>query len=285
MENADRESNGVAVFETHDGAERAIRALHRAGFDMRRLSIIGRDFHSEEHAVGFYTAGGRVKHWGKLGAFWGGVLGFLLAPALFWIPGIGPIVTGGIIGSVLMGAIEGGVVGAAVGGGTGVLAAALASLGIPNDSIIRYESELKADKYLLIASGTTAEVERARSIITELAQQHRAAEVIGFPQDAGIHVVASSYEQIAQQTTPEVDMFRAVAPEPSVSGRELEDKVREALRADPRLAQMQIDVIANGSRVWLTGTTIGPGTAAYAEDVVRRVEGVSVVYNDLATSR
>ena len=161
------DSQCVALFGRHQDAELAIRALQRSGFDMKKLSIVGRDYHTEEHAVGFYNAGDRVKYWGKHGAFWGAIFGILFAPAFFWIPGIGPILTGGIIGSLLMGAVEGGAVGAAVVGGTSALAAALVGLGIPKDSVIRYEAALKADKFLLVASGTTAEVERARGVLAE----------------------------------------------------------------------------------------------------------------------
>lgn len=156
-------SNCVAVFDRHEDAEKAIRELQGGGFDMKRLSIVGRDYHTEEHAVGFYNAGDRVRYWGKHGAFWGSVFGILFAPAFFWIPGIGPILTGGLIGSIIMGTVEGAAVGAAIGGGTTALAAALSGLGVPKDSVIRYEAALKANKFLLIASGTAADVERARS--------------------------------------------------------------------------------------------------------------------------
>jgi len=160
-------SNCVAVFDQHQDAELAIRELQHGGFDMTHLSIVGRDYLSEEHPVGFYNAGDRVKYWGKHGAFWGGIFGIVLAPAFFWIPGIGPILTGGIISSMLMGTIEGGAVGAALGGTAGLVAGALASAGIPEDSCVRYEAALKAQKYLLIAHGTTLEVERARAILAE----------------------------------------------------------------------------------------------------------------------
>jgi hypothetical protein len=158
-------SNCVAVFDRHEDAETAIRELQRGGFDMKKLSIIGRDYHTEEHAVGFYNGGDRVKYWGKQGAFWGSVFGLLFAPAFFFIPGVGPILTGGIVGSLLMGAVEGAAVGAAVGGGSTALAAALTNLGLPKDSVIRYEADLKANRFLLVASGTAAEVERARAIL------------------------------------------------------------------------------------------------------------------------
>ena len=157
----------VAVFDRHANAERAISALQAAGFDMKKLSIVGRDYLTEEHAVGFYNTGDRVRYWGRYGAFWGAIFGMIFAPAFFWIPGVGPILTGGIISSMMMGIIEGGVVGAAVAGGTSALAAAMVGLGIPKDTVIEYETQLKANKFLLIASGSGADVEQARGLLAE----------------------------------------------------------------------------------------------------------------------
>ena len=97
------ERHSVALFDRHEDADLAVHALQRSGFDMKKLSIVGREYHTEEHAVGFYNAGDRVRYWGRHGAFWGGIFGILFAPAFFFIPGIGPILTGGIIGSLLMG--------------------------------------------------------------------------------------------------------------------------------------------------------------------------------------
>jgi uncharacterized membrane protein len=160
-------NNCVAVFTRHEDAEAAIRELQRSGFDMKKLSIVGKDYHTEERATGFYNAGDRVKYFGRHGAFWGSVFGILFAPAFFWIPGIGPILTGGLIGSLLMGTLEGAAVGAAVGGGGGAVVGALSSIGIPKDSVIGYEASLKADKFLLIANGTPSDVEKARVVLTQ----------------------------------------------------------------------------------------------------------------------
>jgi len=162
------DNNCVAVFDRHQDAEAAVRELGRVGFDMKKLSIVGRDYHTEEQATGFYNAGDRVKYWGRSGAFWGSIFGILVAPAFFWIPGIGPILTGGLIGSALMGTLEGAAVGAVVGGGATAFAAALSSMGIPKDTIVGYETALKADRFLLIASGTANEVESARSTLVGL---------------------------------------------------------------------------------------------------------------------
>ena len=62
----------VAVYDLHTQAETAVKALQRAGFDMKKISIIGKDYETEEHVVGFLNAGDRAKVFGKLGAFWGG---------------------------------------------------------------------------------------------------------------------------------------------------------------------------------------------------------------------
>jgi hypothetical protein len=63
----------VATFDTHQQAEQGVKELQKSGFDMNKLSIIGRGYHSEEHPLGFYTSGDRIRTWGGIGAFWGGL--------------------------------------------------------------------------------------------------------------------------------------------------------------------------------------------------------------------
>ena len=152
----------VAVYETHSAAEDAIAGLEKSGLDMTRVSIVGKDYHTEEHVVGYYTAGDRMKYWGSMGAFWGGMWGLLVGAAFFWVPGIGPLLVGGPVVAWIVGALEG----AVVVGGLSVLGAALYSAGIPKDSILKYETAVKADKYLVIVHGTAEEVAKARDILT-----------------------------------------------------------------------------------------------------------------------
>ena len=151
----------VAIFNIHTEAEAAVKELQKAGFDMKKLSIVGKDYHSEEHVVGYYNTGDRVKYWGKLGAFWGGIWGFLFGSALFFIPGIGPIVVGGPLVAWIIGALEG----AAIIGGLSAIGAALYGMGIPKDSVLKYETSLKSNKFLLVAHGTREEVEKAKTIL------------------------------------------------------------------------------------------------------------------------
>ena len=151
----------VAVYDSHEEAERAVKALQRAGVDMRSLSIAGRDTHTDEHVVGYYNAGDRMKYWGKVGAFWGGFWGLLFGSAAFAIPGIGPILVAGPLVSWIIAGLEG----AAVVGGVSALGAGLVSIGIPKDSVIKYEMALKTDKFLLIVHGAPDAVYGARFIL------------------------------------------------------------------------------------------------------------------------
>ncbi len=148
----------VAIFESHTQAEDAVRELQKSGFDMKKLSIVGKDYHTDEHVVGYYNAGDRMMYWGKLGAFWGGLWGMLFGSAFFFVPGVGPLLVAGPLVTWIVGALEG----AAVMGGLSALGAALVSVGIPKDSVLQYEAKVKAGKFLLILHATPEEVERAK---------------------------------------------------------------------------------------------------------------------------
>lgn len=151
----------VYIFDSHAAAEEAIRLLSQSGFDVKKLSLVGKGYHSEEHSVGFYTLGDRVKTWGGIGAFWGSIWGMLIGPAVFLLPGLGVVALAGPVVSLLVGALEG----ALVVGGLSALGAALSRVGVPNDEIIKYETALKADKYLLMVHGTTAEIAEAQTVL------------------------------------------------------------------------------------------------------------------------
>jgi hypothetical protein len=59
----------IAVYDTHDNADDGVRTLGKAGFDMMKLSVIGKGYHSEKQVGGFYNTGDRVKFWADLWAF------------------------------------------------------------------------------------------------------------------------------------------------------------------------------------------------------------------------
>src|ERR1039458_4985068 len=114
----------VAIYDTHSQAEEAVKQLQKSGIDMKKLSIVGKDYHTDEQVVGYYNTGDRMKYWGKLGAFWGGLWGMLFGAAFFAIPGIGPVLVAGPLVAWIVGALAG----AAAGGRLGRDCTALASL-------------------------------------------------------------------------------------------------------------------------------------------------------------
>ena len=151
----------VAIFESHNEAEDAVRALQKSDFNMKKLSIVGRDYHTDEHVVGYYNSGERMLYWGKLGAFWGGLWGMLVGSAFFFVPGVGPLLVAGPLVTWIVGALEG----AIMVGGISAFGAALVSIGIPKNSVLQYEASVKAGKFLLILHGTPLEVERAKDCL------------------------------------------------------------------------------------------------------------------------
>ena len=162
--------SAAAIYETHEQAEHAVKELQEAGVDMKSLSIVGRNTHTEEHVVGYYTAGDRMKYWGEVGAFWGGFWGFMFGSGLFFIPGLGTIRAAGPIVAWIVAGLEG----AVVVGGVSAIGAGLVSLGIPKDSALKYDVALKTDKYVLVVHGTPEEVEKAKDIIKGTEQSHYA---------------------------------------------------------------------------------------------------------------
>ena len=167
----------VAIYPTHTAAEVAIKQLQQSGFDLKKLSIVGRDYHTDEHVVGYYNAGDRMKAWGKRGAFWGWIWGCLFGSAFFLIPGLGALAVAGPLVGWLVGALES----AVVVGGLSALGAGLFSLGIPKDSVLQYETALKTDKFVLIIHGSAEETTHAKQILVgtnpEHLQHHQALQL------------------------------------------------------------------------------------------------------------
>jgi hypothetical protein len=158
----DKYETAIAVFPTHEAAEKAVKSLSASGFDMKNLSVVGKGYHSDEKVVGFYNMGDRIKFWGSRGAFWGGFWGLLFGGIFMTIPLVGHVVVLGYLATVLVAGLEN----AVVVGGLSAIGAALYGLGIPKDSVIQYETDLKADSFLVMTRGPTAEVERAKKLLS-----------------------------------------------------------------------------------------------------------------------
>ena len=151
----------IAYEECADGVQ-GIKDLQNAGFNMMNLSIAAREYPgSPEHIMGYCSIGGQIKYWGKMGTMLGKCGAFWAGAAFFILPGVGPVLMAGPLIAGVVASMENG----SIGGGLGVFGAGLRRLGIPRESVLRYESELGSDILLLIAHGTAQELLRARDIL------------------------------------------------------------------------------------------------------------------------
>ena len=161
------DSRIVAVYPDHASAEQAVRRLIKEGFDMKDVSIIGRDFQVEEEPIGFLSARDFIGAGAGTGAWVGGLFGLLVGAAFLVLPGVGPVVIAGPLTASLLGGLEGAVAGAAI----GALSGALIGLGIPRNQALKYEAQVKAGKFLVVVHGTQEKVERAREVLSSGANE------------------------------------------------------------------------------------------------------------------
>jgi hypothetical protein len=140
----------VALYYTYKETEEAVRELQQSGVDMQKLSIVGKDL-------------------------WGAMFG----ASFFLIPGIGPLLAAGPIVSELGGTVVAqvagkslshsskwrGLEGTVVVGGWSAFGVGLCNLGIPKDSIIEYETQIKAGRFILIFHGSLEEVSKIQDAI------------------------------------------------------------------------------------------------------------------------
>ncbi|MGV3492004.1 MAG: general stress protein [Devosia sp.] len=159
-------SVAVATFENHDAAEAAVKQLIAAGFAANTLSVVGKGYHTEDKVAGFYNTGDRVKFWGKQGAAWGALWGALFGGLFITVPVTGPVLFLGYLGAVALSAVET----AVVVGAAGAIGGAIASIGIPKDSVLNYESVIKADGFIVMAHGDADTVAKARTLLQATAK-------------------------------------------------------------------------------------------------------------------
>ena len=109
-----------AMFNDRSDAERAIQALFDAGFTEHDVGVAMRDRMEEKELMS--STGAEAGHGAAAGAVSGGLVGGLIGLlGSLLIPGLGPIVVGGVLASTLtgagIGAATGGLIGALVGAG------------------------------------------------------------------------------------------------------------------------------------------------------------------------
>jgi hypothetical protein len=155
----------VALFEERSEAEDAIRDLKNAGFTNEQIGIATQDrvgagearsakeARSEETPVTDESArivedtATGLAEGAAVGALTGGVIGGLMGlVSSLLIPGIGPLVVGGVLASTLMGM--------GVGAATGGLIGALIGMGVPEEDARYFDAGLREGRTLVTVSDT-----------------------------------------------------------------------------------------------------------------------------------
>jgi len=187
----------IAIFSDHPSAESAIKKLTEGGIAMKNLSVVGKGYHTDEKVVGFYNAGDRIKFWGTRGLFWGGLWGLFFG-GLFLSTPFGPVVALGYLATILIASVEN----ALVVGGLSAIGAAIYSMGVPKDSVIQYESDIKADGFMVMAHGTAEEVERARIILNTAKPTRLMVHPYAAPKDVVDQIVSRQQDRFDRAMTP-----------------------------------------------------------------------------------
>jgi hypothetical protein len=150
----------IGVVASLEDAQMALDPLRQGGFDLNQVSLVGKNHPDDKHIHGYTTTGEQMRFWGGQGVVWGGLMGVLAGAGMIFVPGIGPLLAAGPLVSMIVGGVEG----AAALGGIEAVFAGLLHLGFTKDSLVLYESKLKAGKWLLLVHGDTEEVVRAKEI-------------------------------------------------------------------------------------------------------------------------
>ena len=167
----------VASYRSHTDAEAAVRRLSEGGLPINQVSIIGRNFETQEDVQGFYRPADAALDGAGTGAWYGGIFGLMLgAMGFFVMPMVGAL--------MVMGPLSGMIAGAIGGAGVGALINGLVAAGIPRDQALKYQARLQAGEFLVVVHGGAGETMRAHEILEGTAQTH--LQVHGTPtSDAG----------------------------------------------------------------------------------------------------
>lgn len=152
--------NTVAgLFRDRKSAERAIDDLKEAGFKGDQIGIVMRDpseagriteHRESDRGATTHAASGAMT--GVVGGgLLGGLAGYLLAIGALSIPGIGPVLAGGVIAEALGLGVIGttAAVGAGIGAAAGGLVGALVGMGIPEEEARYFEKGLGTEEVLI----------------------------------------------------------------------------------------------------------------------------------------
>ncbi len=156
------QNNVVATFPDMEAARGAVDALTSAGIEAEDISLLGRAVEEARNDTDTrlrdMEATGEIAKRAGTGIAAGSTLGALAGVAAFAIPGVGPVIGGGILAAVVGGGIAGGSVGGMVGG--------VAGLSLEDDWDLTFQESIRAGRVLVAVHAAEKEdVEKAAKIL------------------------------------------------------------------------------------------------------------------------
>ena len=124
MKTCPPENAVVTVYKSDEESAACARGFQRCVTGMKQLAFAGCEHTRRETVAGCHNTMNRVKCWGALGAFWGGVWGWLYGATFLQNEGDGLLMVTEPMVGWMMGAVEGGL----MGGGLSAVGACVLSL-------------------------------------------------------------------------------------------------------------------------------------------------------------
>jgi hypothetical protein len=161
----------MAFYPRKEDAEAALRLLLQKDFPMDRISLLGQAASSGDDPIGVYYSGigERMKGWGKMGAFWGGLWGLVTGAAgMFLVPGVGPLLAAGPVVEALTGAAGGAAITGGVMAGAGAasqLTVAVHRMGVPQERLEETRELLAGGCHLLMLILADEELKGWREVL------------------------------------------------------------------------------------------------------------------------
>ena len=150
----------VGLFERPEPAETAIRALKVAGFADQDIGVVMRDLGRHSEVVDPPRESGDGAAGAVAGAATGGMVGGVLGMlGSLLLPGVGPIVAGGVLGSALVGAGAGAATGGVIGG--------LVGMGVPPDDARHFDRGFRAGGVILTVKAAGEAVDTAARLLRQ----------------------------------------------------------------------------------------------------------------------
>jgi hypothetical protein len=167
----EREGRSVVagLFRDRERAAQAIRDLRARGFAPEEIGAAMRDRSEQGELVADNSlrAVGAAASGAAGGGVLGGVIGLLVGAGVLAIPGVGPVVAGGVLASTL--GVVGGTAaaGAGIGAATGGILGALIGMGIPHEDARFFERGVREGGTLVTVHAPSRESEAREALAAQ----------------------------------------------------------------------------------------------------------------------